>query len=113
MEVYAPEVEEAVRRAHNDAFADHWGAIPKTQERWADQQASRSFRPTMRRIILSTDTGLDSAERVDGYALCGEWVESELTVALRYQTPRPAPWPGRCALAFGRGGSGTWRIPDG
>lgn len=82
VEVYTSEVEEAVRRAHNDAFADHWGAIPKTQERWADQQAARSFRPTMSPVIRSTDTGLDPAESVDGYALCGQWVEGELHVSL-------------------------------
>lgn len=82
VEVYTPELEEAVRRAHNDAFADHWGSIPKTQQRWADQQAARSFRPNMSPVIRSADTGLDPAESVDGYALCGQWVEGELHVSL-------------------------------
>lgn len=75
-------MEEAVRRAHNVAFADHWGAIPKTPERWADQQGARSFHPTMSPVTFSTDSGLDPAESVDGYALCGQWGEGELHVSL-------------------------------
>lgn len=82
VEVYTSEAEEAVRRAHNDAFADHWGAVPKTRERWADQQSARSFRPAMSPLIRSTDTSLAPEDSVDGYALCGEWVKGELHVGL-------------------------------
>lgn len=73
---------EAVRRAHNEAFADHWGSVPRSEERWADQLAARSFRPALSRVVLSTDTSLAPEDRVDAYALCGEWVKGELYVSL-------------------------------
>ncbi|MDN5822963.1 MAG: GNAT family N-acetyltransferase [Arthrobacter sp.] len=82
IEVYTAEMEEAVRRAHNDAFADHWGAVPKTRERWADQQSARSFRASLSPVVRTRDIGLDPVESVDGYALCGQWAEGEIHVSL-------------------------------
>lgn len=82
IEVFSTELGEAVRRAHNEAFADHWGSVPRSRERWEDHLAARSFRPAMSRVVLSTDSSLDPDERVDAYALCGEWVEGELYVSL-------------------------------
>ncbi|MDO5628869.1 MAG: GNAT family N-acetyltransferase, partial [Mobilicoccus sp.] len=38
------EHEEAVRLAHNAAFADHWGSTPSSPERWRDFWSSRSMR---------------------------------------------------------------------
>ncbi len=32
---WSPEVDEAVRLAHGEAFADHWGSRPRTAEDWA------------------------------------------------------------------------------
>jgi hypothetical protein len=39
------EQSEAVRQAHNDAFATHWGSAPRSEESWADLVGSRTFRP--------------------------------------------------------------------
>jgi mycothiol synthase len=32
---WTPKVDEAVRVAHNEAFADHWGSEPRTPETWS------------------------------------------------------------------------------
>ncbi|MGV8978699.1 MAG: GNAT family N-acetyltransferase [Cellulomonas sp.] len=32
---WSPDVDEAVRVAHNDFFADHWGSEPRTPETWS------------------------------------------------------------------------------
>lgn len=40
---WAPELDEAVRQAHNDAFADHWGSEPRTAEQWS--QHGSTFAP--------------------------------------------------------------------
>ncbi|PVU81798.1 GNAT family N-acetyltransferase (plasmid) [Cellulomonas sp. WB94] len=32
---WTPDVDEAVRVAHNEAFADHWGSEPRTPETWS------------------------------------------------------------------------------
>ncbi|WP_417220138.1 GNAT family N-acetyltransferase [Arthrobacter sp.] len=82
IDVFTPELGEAVRRAHNEAFADHWGSVPRSPERWADQLAARSFRAGLSRVVVTTDGSVDSDERVDAYALCGEWVSGELYVSL-------------------------------
>lgn len=31
---WSPDLDDAVRRAHNDVFADHWGSEPQTPETW-------------------------------------------------------------------------------
>ncbi|WP_372699591.1 GNAT family N-acetyltransferase [Arthrobacter sp. JSM 101049] len=100
LEDFRPDLAEAVRRAHNEAFADHWGSVPRSEEKWADQLASRSFRPALSKVVLSTDSSLDPAERVDAYALCNEWVPGELYVSL-VGTRRRARRRGLAALLLG------------
>ncbi|MEN2745990.1 GNAT family N-acetyltransferase [Sinomonas halotolerans] len=73
---------EATRRAHNEAFSDHWGAVERTREKWADQLASRSFRPALSRVALSADPALAPDDAVDAYVLCNEYVPGELYVSL-------------------------------
>jgi mycothiol synthase len=34
-----PDLDEAIRLAHNEAFADHWGSEPQTVESWAGHEA--------------------------------------------------------------------------
>lgn len=80
--VFTPDLGEAVRQAHNEAFADHWGSVPRSRERWKSQLAARSFRPALSRVALTSDLSLAAEERVDAYALCGQWVEGELYVSL-------------------------------
>ena len=38
VEVWSPAVAEVARGVHNDAFADHWGSVPWSAERWAGFQ---------------------------------------------------------------------------
>ena len=77
-----PEHAEGTRRAHNEAFSDHWGAVERDAARWADQLAARSFRPALSRVALSADPSLGPDDAVDGYVLCNEFVPGELYVAL-------------------------------
>lgn len=73
---YGPDIAEATRLAHNDAFATHWGSTPMTPERWADLVDARSFRPDDSRVVLSDDGA------VLAYTLCGQWVDRELYINL-------------------------------
>lgn len=61
---WAPELDDAVRRAHNEAFADHWGSEPRTPEQWQASQAM--FAPTWSFVAL------DGSE-VAGYAVSGRY----------------------------------------
>ncbi|WP_318278972.1 GNAT family N-acetyltransferase [Agrococcus baldri] len=33
---FSPELDDAIRLAHNDAFRDHWGSQPQTMEQWTN-----------------------------------------------------------------------------
>lgn len=98
---FEPRHAEAVRLAHNEAFADHWGSTPRTPEVWADMLASRSARPALSRVALAeppTQASLDPAGpgatapdfpaansptgTVDSYVLCAEWAPGTLHVHL-------------------------------
>ncbi|MFZ1382898.1 MAG: GNAT family N-acetyltransferase [Scrofimicrobium sp.] len=57
---------EEIRRAHNDAFRNHWGWWPTTHEEWADEFSSITFRPRLSRIAVGPDG------RVLSYALVNE-----------------------------------------
>jgi len=72
----AAENEEATRRAHNEAFQDHWGSGEMTVERWHDFWTARA-----NRWDLST-LAVDADGNVLAYALAGSWVERELYVLL-------------------------------
>jgi mycothiol synthase len=53
---YAPDRDDAVRRAHGEAFADHWGAIPPDAQRWSHSYTGmRAFRPDLSRVVLAGD----------------------------------------------------------
>jgi mycothiol synthase len=62
---WSPELDDAVRRCHNEAFADHWGSQPLSRENWADLH--RELAPTWSKIALAT--GPDGAVDVAGYAM--------------------------------------------
>lgn len=68
---FAPELDEAVRRAHNEAFVDHWGSEPRTPEDWARSATGhRDFRADWSAVVLDdTRRGPDGAPEVAGYAL--------------------------------------------
>lgn len=60
-----PRWDDAVRVAHNDVFADHWGSEPRTPEQWA--QARSMFAPEWSFVAL------DDTDRVAGYAVSGRY----------------------------------------
>ncbi|WP_369045991.1 GNAT family N-acetyltransferase [Sinomonas sp. P10A9] len=78
----APAHHEATRRAHNEAFADHWRSSERDPARWADQLSSRSFRADLSRVAVNPDPSLDPDDAVDAYVLCHEFVSGELYVTL-------------------------------
>ncbi|QGQ19142.1 GNAT family N-acetyltransferase [Cellulomonas sp. JZ18] len=58
-------LDDAVRLAHNDAFADHWGSEPRTPEQW--QQHRAMFAPAWSFVALDDDG------EVVGYTLSGRY----------------------------------------
>lgn len=54
---------EAVRQAHNEAFADHWGAQPIDATRWAEQLARSASRVSWSWVALD-----ERSSEVVGYA---------------------------------------------
>ncbi|MBO0925569.1 GNAT family N-acetyltransferase [Cellulomonas sp. zg-ZUI199] len=60
-----PRLDDAVRVAHNDVFADHWGSEPRTPEQWSQGRAM--FAPEWSFVAL------DDADRVVGYAVSGRY----------------------------------------
>lgn len=73
-----PEHEEAVRQAHVQAFADHWGSGPINPEHWHERWVSRSARPELSSIAVAR--GGEHDGQVVAYVLVGQWVERELYV---------------------------------
>lgn len=65
------DLDEQVRLAHNEAFADHWGSEPRSAEDW--QRATtggRSFRPDWSFLVLADSGG---ATQVAGYTLASAY----------------------------------------
>ena len=61
--MWHPDLDEATRLAHNDAFRDHWGSDPQTPERWRHFVADApGFRPDCSWLALDGTT-------VAGYTL--------------------------------------------
>ncbi|GAB3400011.1 GNAT family N-acetyltransferase [Flindersiella endophytica] len=62
--VFEPALDEATLEAHNEAFLDHWGFVPRDQEFW-HRHATRSqtFRAGLSSLLL------DERERVVAYVL--------------------------------------------
>jgi mycothiol synthase len=59
---WSPELDEQVRLAHNEAFADHWGSEPRTAQDWS--QGRSMFAPTWSVVAVDDATG-----EVAGYLL--------------------------------------------
>ncbi|QCB93421.1 GNAT family N-acetyltransferase [Cellulomonas shaoxiangyii] len=62
---WSDELDDAVRLAHNESFADHWGSEPRTPEQWQGHRAM--FAPTWS-FVAVTDDG-----EVAGYATSGRY----------------------------------------
>lgn len=56
---WSPELDEATRLAHNDAFRDHWGSEPATPESWVHGRSM--FAPGWSVLVVD-----DSPARMDG-----------------------------------------------
>jgi mycothiol synthase len=53
---YAADWDEAVRHAHREAFADHWGATPPDEQGWSRGYTGlRAFRPDVSWLVLDGD----------------------------------------------------------
>ncbi|MDM8085442.1 GNAT family N-acetyltransferase [Cellulomonas cellasea] len=63
---WTPELDDAVRRAHNEAFADHWGSEPMTPEAWGLRSAS--FVPGWSQVVVEDATG-----EVAGYLMSARY----------------------------------------
>ena len=71
-----PELAEAVRLAHNDAFATHWGSTARSPQQWADFLSARSTRAADSRVLRGGDGS------VLAYTITGQWVDRELYINL-------------------------------
>jgi GNAT superfamily N-acetyltransferase len=84
-------LEEPVRVAHNEAFADHWGSQPITAEAWAHHEAA--FAPGWSRVALTSD------DEVAGYVISGrypdDWPVLGYTCGFTDVLGVRRPWRGR------------------
>jgi ribosomal protein S18 acetylase RimI-like enzyme len=89
---WTPELDEQVRVAHNEAFADHWGSEPRTAEAWALGRSM--FAPTWSFVALDETTG-----EVVGYTLGGryehDWPVAGYTSGYTEILGVRRPWRGR------------------
>jgi len=89
---WTPELDDAVRRAHNEAFADHWGSEPLTAEAWALR--SRTHAPSWSRVALDDATG-----EVAGYLVSAryeqDWPVVGYTFGYTSLLGVRRPWRGR------------------
>ncbi|WNB84446.1 GNAT family N-acetyltransferase [Cellulomonas sp. ATA003] len=69
---WSPELDDAVRVAHNDAFRDHWGSEPATPESWTTGRAK--FAPAWSfAVVDDTAEPVDGAPVVAAYAMSGRY----------------------------------------
>lgn len=64
---WTADVDDAVRVAHNEVFADHWGSEPRTPEQW---RAARTMFAAPWSFVA-----LDETDQVVGYAVSGRYEE--------------------------------------
>lgn len=65
---WAPDLDDDVRRAHNEAFADHWGSEPHTPESWVDGRTC--FAAEWSFVVLDRS---NDRSPVAGYLLSGRY----------------------------------------
>jgi ribosomal protein S18 acetylase RimI-like enzyme len=69
-----PGLSEAVRLAHNQVFADHWGSEPRDEEAWGFVVNDPLARPDLSAVVLASSTG-----EVVGYQLASHDPETAVT----------------------------------
>lgn len=62
---WSPEIDDAVRLAHNEAFADHWGSEPHTPESWTHHGSH--FVPAWSFAVVTGPDGTTGAPEVVAY----------------------------------------------
>lgn len=67
---WSPDLDEATRLAHNDAFRDHFNSQPQTREQWAQDRTS--FMPSWSFLVVDDDA---DEPLVVGYHLASEFPE--------------------------------------
>ncbi|RYV50336.1 GNAT family N-acetyltransferase [Pengzhenrongella frigida] len=72
------ELDDAIRVAHNEAFADHWGSQPRTAEQWRGSRSSFVPRWSFA-IVADADADADADESpapvVAGYLMAESFVD--------------------------------------
>ena len=90
---YQPAHAEAVRRAHNEAFADHWSSEPVSPEDWErDFVGDPHFRADLSFIALA---GEDVAGYSVNYCSEADWAAGDVRDAWIGQLGVRRPWRGR------------------
>lgn len=69
-----PGLSEAVRLAHNQVFADHWGSEPRDEEAWGFVVNDPLARPDLSAVVLASSTG-----EVVGYQLASHDPDTAVT----------------------------------
>ncbi len=74
---YAADRDEAVRQAHREAFAGHWGATPPDEQYWSRwYTGARAFRADVSRLVLDGDA-------VAAYLLTYLWEADAVATGVR------------------------------
>jgi mycothiol synthase len=74
---YTADRDEAVRQAHREAFAGHWGATPPDEQRWSHRYTgTQTFRPDVSWLVLN-------GEEVAAYLLTSFWEADAAATGVR------------------------------
>lgn len=68
LEPWREELDDQIRQAHNEAFADHWGSEPQTPETWSEGDAH--FAPEWSFFVMDRST---DRTRIAGYLMSGRY----------------------------------------
>ncbi len=93
LESFDPAYDDAVRRAHNEAFAGHWGSSERDAAEWAQwYTGSYAFRPEVSFVMLD-------GEEIAGYVLAYHWEADTVATGVKEawvgQVGTRAAWRGR------------------
>ena len=91
---WSPDLDEQVRVAHNEAFADHWGCAPQSTTSWAHHESS--FAPEWSWVAVETSS---PDLEVVGYLMSAryeqDWPALGYTCGFTDAVGVRAPWRGR------------------
>lgn len=98
---FSPELDDATRLAHNDAFRDHWGSEPQTAEQW--QSGRSEFAPEWSHVVVDDEPDVEALladERTDASTADALRAGAPLVVAYAYNSRYEADFPVR-GYSFG------------